>query len=149
MQGDPAARRDVVLGTHLADDRDEATEALEGGLGHRIAGPEARGEQQEARSTGPTLTASQLTGVVQNNKMQLQRCYESALRASGGRQDGAIKITVAVTVGESGLVKNVLTRGSGLGNMTDCMKSSVKRWRFPSSGGESEFEFPLVFQPGA
>jgi hypothetical protein len=87
--------------------------------------------------------------VVQNNKVQLQRCYESALRAAGGRQDGAIKITVAVNVGESGLVKSVSTKGTGLGNMTDCMKTSVKRWRFPQSGGESEFEFPLVFQPGA
>jgi predicted Zn finger-like uncharacterized protein len=98
---------------------------------------------------GPTLTAQQLSGVVQNNKVQLQRCYESALRAVGGKQDGAIKITVAVTVGESGLVKSVSTKGNGLANMNDCMKSSVKRWRFPASGGESEFEFPLVFQPGA
>lgn len=105
--------------------------------------------ERETRSSGPSLTAAQLTSVVQSNKVQLQRCYESALRAAGGKQDGAIKVTVAVTVGESGLVKSVTTKGQGLGNMNECMKSSVKRWRFPASGGESEFEFPLVFQPGA
>jgi predicted Zn finger-like uncharacterized protein len=107
------------------------------------------GDEPTPRSAGPTLTASELMGVVQRNKQQLQRCYESALRATGGKQDGAIKITVAVTVGSSGRVQSVSTRGTGLGSMNDCMKSSVKRWAFPSSQGESEFEFPLVFQPGA
>jgi hypothetical protein len=86
---------------------------------------------------------------VQNNKVQLQRCYETALRAAGGRQDGTIKVTVSVTVGMSGTVKSVSTEGAGLGGMTDCIKQSVKRWRFPQAGGESEFAFPLVFQPGA
>ena len=34
-------------------------------------------EESESRAnSGPTLTASQLTGVVQKNKMELQRCYE-------------------------------------------------------------------------
>jgi len=33
--------------------------------------------------------------------------------------------------------------------MNDCIRASVKRWRFPQSGGESEFQFPLVFQPGS
>jgi len=103
----------------------------------------------ERAASGPTLTSSQLSKVVQDNKVQLQRCYETALRASGGKQDGTIKVTVTVLVGMSGTAKQVATQGAGLGNMTDCMKQSVKRWRFPQSGGESEFAFPLVFQPGA
>lgn len=100
-------------------------------------------------SSGPSLNATQLSKVVQDNKVQLQRCYETALRAAGGRQDGAIKVTVNVTVGMSGTIKSVTTQGAGLGNMNDCIRSAVKRWRFPQSGGESEFAFPLVFQPGA
>jgi hypothetical protein len=104
--------------------------------------------KQESAASGPSLTAAQLSAVVQNNKNVLQRCYESALRATGGHQD-TIKVTVTVTVGESGSVKNVTTQGNGLGNLNDCLKTSVKRWRFPASGGESEFAFPLVFQPGA
>ncbi|MDB4988214.1 MAG: Fe-S oxidoreductase [Myxococcaceae bacterium] len=98
---------------------------------------------------GPALTPQQLTKVVQDNKTQLQRCYETALRAAGGKQDAAIKISVNVVVGTSGSAKSVSTQGDGLGNMTDCIRSGVKRWRFPQSGGESEFAFPLVFQPGA
>lgn len=98
---------------------------------------------------GPSLTAAQLMSVVQNNKAALQRCYETALRAAGGQQQDTIKVTVNVVVGESGIVKSVTTQGPGLGNMNDCLKTSVKRWKFPTSGGESEFAFPLVFQPGA
>ncbi len=129
----------------------DAQRALIARMGGGEGGPNLSNTERETPKGGggPALTAQQLTNVVQKNKMELQRCYESALRASGGRQDGAIKITVAVTVGESGTAKSVTTRGTGLGNMTDCMTKSVKRWRFPASGGESEFEFPLVFQPGA
>jgi len=95
------------------------------------------------------LTPAQLTKVVQDNKTQLQRCYETALRAAGGKQEGAVKVTVSVVVGTSGATKSVSTQGDGLGNMTDCLRTSVKRWRFPPSQGDSEFAFPLVFQPGA
>jgi len=97
----------------------------------------------------PALNQQQLTKVVNDNKTQLQRCYETALRAAGGKQEGSIKISVAVVVGSSGTTKSVNTQGDGLGNMTDCIRQSVKRWRFPVSGGDSEFTFPLVFQPGA
>lgn len=95
------------------------------------------------------LTPQQLTKVVQDNKTQLQRCYETALRAAGGKQEGAVKITVSVVVGTSGTTKSVNTQGDGLGNMTECIRGAVKRWRFPQAGGDSEFAFPLVFQPGA
>jgi hypothetical protein len=108
-----------------------------------------RQRPEQAAASGPSLTPAQLSKVVQDNKVQLQRCYETALRATGGKQDGAIKVTVNVTVGGSGSSKGVVTQGAGLGNMNDCIKQAVKRWRFPQSGGDSEFAFPLVFQPGA
>jgi hypothetical protein len=132
--------------SNLTDEQKKMLARMGGGDGPNL--PSSLGDDAPRGGGGPALTASQLTGVVQNNKVQLQRCYESALRQSGGSKD-TIKITVAVTVGESGLVKSVATRGTGLGGMNRCMESAVKRWRFPSSGGESEFEFPLVFQPGA
>jgi hypothetical protein len=100
-------------------------------------------------ATQPSLTPQQLNKVVQDNKSALQRCYESALRAAGGRSESTIKISVNVVVGGSGIAKGVVTNGDGLGNMTDCIKSAVKRWHFPQAAGESEFAFPLVFQPGA
>ncbi len=100
-------------------------------------------------ASGPALTASQLMKVVQDNRPALQRCYETALRSSGGKSDEAVKVTVEVVVGMSGTVKSVETRGQGIGNMNDCLRQSVKRWRFPQSGDESPFAFPVVFQPGS
>lgn len=108
-----------------------------------------RSEQGSGGTVPAALTPQQLTKVVQDNKNQLQRCYETALRASGGKQDAAVKIKVSVVVGTSGTTKSVNTEGEGLGNMTDCIRGAVKRWRFPLAGGDSEFAFPLVFQPGA
>ena len=119
------------------------------GGGDAIAKVGGGGRAESSGNAGPSLTAPQLMGVVQNNKSALQRCYESALRAAGGQQQDTIKVTVNVVVGESGSVRSVTTQGNGLGGMNDCLKTSVKRWRFPASGGESEFAFPLVFQPGA
>jgi hypothetical protein len=116
--------------------------------GPNLAGPKPRDSEGSA-AAGPSLTPAQLSKVVQDNKVQLQRCYETALRAAGGKQDGAIKVTVSLTVGASGTIKLATTEGQGLGNMNDCIRSAVKRWRFPQSGGETPFEFPLVFQPGA
>ena len=120
-----------------------------GGNDPDLSGMRPKSDDQASGPAQATLTPQQLTKVVKDNTVQLQRCYESALRASGGKQDAAIKVTVSVVVGMSGTAKSVSTQGDGLGNMTDCIRQSVKRWRFPASGGESEFAFPLVFQPGA
>jgi predicted Zn finger-like uncharacterized protein len=136
----------------LSDEQRKLIERMGGGSSNdpdlsRVGGN--RGEQSVSGPVAAALTPAQLNKVVQDNKSQLQRCYETALRAAGGKQDAAIKITVNVVVGSSGTTKSVSTQGDGLGNMTDCIRGAVKRWRFPQSGGESEIQFPLVFQPGA
>jgi predicted Zn finger-like uncharacterized protein len=136
-------------GPKLTDAERKLLERMGGGEGGGPSLSNAGRPNREDTPSGPALTASQLMSVVQNNKVQLQRCYETALRASGGKQDGAIKVTVNVTVGAAGSVKNVATEGNGLSTMNDCLRTSVRRWRFPQSGGDSEFAFPLVFQPGA
>lgn len=131
----------------LTDEQRRLFERMNGGA---TSLAEVGPKKPEAKAaTGPSLTATQLSSVVQSNKTALQRCYETALRAVGGRQDGTIKVTVNVTVGQSGTVKNVTTTGQGLGDMNECLKKSVKAWRFPASGGDSEFAFPLVFQAGS
>ncbi len=101
------------------------------------------------KPSGPALTAAQLMKVVQGNRPSLTRCYEAALRSTGGKSSDAIKVTVEVVVGMSGTVTSVNTQGAGLGTMNGCIRQSVKRWRFPQSSDESPFNFPVVFQPGA
>ena len=145
------AKTDPSKAKTLSDEQKRLLERMGGGGNDpdlRAVG--ARSETGGAAGPVPAaLTPAQLTKVVQENKQQLQRCYETALRAAGGKQEGAVKVTVSVVVGTSGTAKSVSTQGDGLGNMTDCLRTSVKRWRFPQAQGDSEFAFPLVFQPGA
>jgi serine/threonine protein kinase len=96
--------------------------------------------------TADSLSAAQLSEVVESNRPQLKRCYEGALRATGGRQEGPLKIGVSVTVGANGATQQVTTDGDELGDMHACIRSAVERWRYPPSSSELEFAFPLVFQ---
>lgn len=92
------------------------------------------------------LTAAQLSKVVRDGKQNLQRCYETAMRSSGS--DDTIRMDVSVTIAESGNVKKVNAKGQGLPGMDNCIERTVKMWRFPASGGETQTQFPLVFSPG-
>jgi len=150
----PAVKPEVAEkpGKQLSEEQRKLIERMGGGSANDPDLSKVGGANRGEQGGGPVtaaLTTAQLTKVVQDNKNQLQRCYETALRAAGGKQDAAIKISVNVVVGSSGTTKSVSTQGDGLGNMTDCIRGAVKRWRFPQSGGESEIAFPLVFQPGA
>jgi hypothetical protein len=93
------------------------------------------------------LKASQLNAVVSRGKMELQRCYEAALRMSPS--DQTIRLDVDITVGLSGTVTSVKTRGPALGDMSSCISRTVRMWRFPNAGEETRTTFPVVFQPGA
>jgi hypothetical protein len=102
-------------------------------------------ETSETETAEP-LGAAQLTDLVESNKPQLKRCYEGALRATGGRQDGPIKVSVSVAIGANGDTQQVTTEGDELGDMHSCIRSAVQRWRYPPSSSDVEFAFPLVFQ---
>jgi hypothetical protein len=112
-------------------------------------------ELQTSRSTNETasssgrggLKAEQLASVVSRGKMELQRCYESALRLNPSTQ--TIRLDVDITVGLSGSVTGVKTRGKGLGDMEICIARTVRMWRFPNASEETRTTFPVVFQPGA
>ncbi len=96
-------------------------------------------------SEGEGLEAAQLIKVVTKNRPTLQRCYEIAAR---GNQAATVRIDVDITVGNSGTVTGVKTRGQSIGNMSDCIREAVKRWRFPAADGSTQTTFPVVFQPG-
>jgi predicted Zn finger-like uncharacterized protein len=95
---------------------------------------------------GKGLDARQLTTVVSKNRPELQRCYETAVRGMG--DPPTVRMDVDVTVGMSGTVTRVRARGSGVGNLKDCIERSVRRWRFPASGNETQTSFPVVFSGG-
>jgi hypothetical protein len=92
------------------------------------------------------LKAEQLAAVVSRGKRQLQRCYEAALRSNPS--DETIRLDIDLTVGLSGTVTKMSARGKSLGDMKDCIKRTIRMWRFPTSGNETRTSFPVVFQPG-
>ncbi|MFW6023310.1 MAG: GYF domain-containing protein, partial [Myxococcota bacterium] len=95
---------------------------------------------------GKGLDARKLSGVVRENRPELVRCYEKAIRGMG--DPPTVRMDVDVTVGMSGTVTRVRARGNDVAGLRDCIERSVRRWRFPSSGSETRTSFPVVFQPG-
>ncbi len=98
------------------------------------------------RATG-SLTAAEMSQVVNRGKKNLQRCYETALRGSGSSE--TVRLDVELTVSAAGNVTEVKTTGQGLPGMNTCIERTVKMWRFPASGEAAATRFPLLFQPGA
>lgn len=106
-----------------------------------------RGSSSSGSSgSGEGLNAQQLGGVVRKNRPALQRCYESAIRGMG--DPPAIRMDVRVSVGMSGKVTSARVTGNDTGGLSRCIESTVRRWRFPTSGNTTETSFPVVFQPG-
>lgn len=102
----------------------------------------------QGETSAAALTAVQLAKVVEDYKAPLRRCYEAALRAAHGVEDPAVKLRVAVVVSRDGSVRSLTTDGESLGALKECIRASVRRWRFPQSSAELEVAFPLVFLPG-
>jgi hypothetical protein len=92
------------------------------------------------------LKAEQLSAVVARGKLQLQQCYETALRANPSNE--TLRLDIDLTVGMSGTVVQMVTRGKSLGDMNECIKRIIRMWRFPAAGNETRTSFPVVFQPG-
>ncbi|MFM2417537.1 MAG: hypothetical protein RL385_2260, partial [Pseudomonadota bacterium] len=61
------------------------------------------------RTIAGPLSASVISAVVRSNRGELQRCYERELRATGGRETAAVKITVTVAVAPRGITTHVST----------------------------------------
>lgn len=98
-------------------------------------------------TTSKPLSSSQVRAIVTKHRPMLQRCYEQAAKASGSQQ--AVRIDVRLNVSPSGSVTKADVAGPSVGNLKNCILSTVKRWRFPASAENTEVPFPLVFQPGA
>jgi predicted Zn finger-like uncharacterized protein len=99
-------------------------------------GPAARSGQSE-------LTADQIRAVITRERPALNRCWESELRRIG--QAATVRLDVDLSIGGSGTVTSVTTRGQSVGTLSDCIERNVRRWRFPPVSGSTQTSFPLVF----
>jgi hypothetical protein len=94
-----------------------------------------------------SLPAAEVSKVVMRGRKNLQRCYETAVRAAP--TDETIRMDVEFTVSAAGNVTNIRTSGGNLPGMAQCIERTVKMWRFPQTDESSPVKFPLLFQPGA
>jgi hypothetical protein len=89
--------------------------------------------------------AAEIGPLIKKGKSEIQACYQRALR-----QDPTLtraRITVSISVGISGLVKNVtLDPPHPSGALESCIKDAISRWVFPLSPVEYGTEFPLVLR---
>lgn len=111
--------------------------------------PKNNRSAEENSTTTNALTANQLKRVVNQNKGALKTCYERSLKKGEAPDNKDLRVNFKLTVGKSGMVKNVNFGGAGakLPTLKSCLNRSVKQWIFPASKGDSDLEFPFVFTP--
>lgn len=100
-------------------------------------------EGPSARSGQTELTADQIRAVITRERPALNRCWESELRRLG--QATTVRLDVDLSIGGSGTVTSVTTRGQSVGTLSECIERNVRRWRFPPVSGSTQTSFPLVF----
>jgi len=91
-----------------------------------------------------SVSESQLAGVVQQNKSAMGLCYQRVLKHDPSLKSA--KMVAKVKIGISGRVTNVTFGDPVLGQaeIGQCLSQSIKRWNFPASDSEYDFEFPIV-----
>jgi hypothetical protein len=91
-----------------------------------------------------SVSESSLANVVQQNKSAMGLCYQRVLKHDPTLKSA--KMVAKVKIGISGRVTNVTFGDPTLGQaeIGQCLAQSIKRWNFPSSDSEYDFEFPIV-----
>jgi outer membrane biosynthesis protein TonB len=106
-----------------------------------------RSPLDDDRGGGATsLNSEQIGSVVRREQRAVQQCWQTALRQVGSAPSHDTRIEVMVTIGGSGTVTSARARGRGIGNLTTCIERTVRRWRFPRTGGTTRTSIPFVFQ---
>ncbi|MEO0323732.1 MAG: GYF domain-containing protein [Myxococcota bacterium] len=145
----------TMTGTTMTSDENLSAEQrallarLGGGSGSSGAAPSAlmvasRMSTAAAGSSEP-LDSAAISRVVNNNRSQLQRCYE---RHGGAGGESRIRVNIDLSIGASGTVTRANARGSNNSLLTRCIEGNVRRWRFARSADGAQTTFPVVFSPG-
>lgn len=84
------------------------------------------------------LDPKEASRVVKQGAQALQRCYERALKKDPALQLRAgIGVMLEITVKAAGTVKDMSLSPRVDGDMTECVRTAVSRWKFPPFAGES------------
>ncbi|MEK6607314.1 MAG: AgmX/PglI C-terminal domain-containing protein [Myxococcota bacterium] len=96
------------------------------------------------------LSDTDITSVITEHKLALKTCYERALKRDPNLQYVSIKIVATVDVADGGNVSGVELSGSTKysDDLSDCLKKSIRYWKFPNTGEEYAVPFPIIFNQG-
>ncbi len=94
------------------------------------------------------LDAATIRRVIRRHLQEIQYCYVSVGLPSNPNLAGMVKVTF--TISQTGLVGQVQISATTLnhGRTEGCIKSAVRRWRFPKPEGSMPFvTYPFHFKP--
>ena len=84
------------------------------------------------------LNPKDASRVVRQGAQALQKCYERALKKNAAlQQRSGLGVVLEITVKPSGVVKDMSLSPQVDGDMTDCVRTAVARWKFPPFAGEA------------
>lgn len=110
---------------------------LAGLLGGGPSGPSGPG--QGGGGGGSSLTQSDIENTVRNYQPGVKRrCWDSA------QQTSSVNVMASVTVGGDGSVQSVSASGNDP-TIARCIENQIRGWRFPVTGGRSQFNVPFKF----
>ena len=83
------------------------------------------------------LNPKEASKVVRQGAQALQKCYERALKKNTALQmQASLAVMLEITVGPSGQVRGTNLSPQVDSEMTECVRSTVARWKFPTFAGE-------------
>jgi len=95
-----------------------------------------------------TLDSSAVKSVVKRRTPSLKTCYERLLRSDPTLEG---RVSVSFIIASTGRVIGIEVHGSGdlasAMKKNGCLSSVIRRWRFPSSDGDTDIELSLSFAP--
>ena len=83
------------------------------------------------------LDPKEASKVVRQGAQALQKCYERALKKNTALQmQAALSVMLELTVKPTGQVKTMNLSPQVDSEMTECVRTTVTRWKFPTFSGE-------------
>jgi hypothetical protein len=84
------------------------------------------------------LNPKEASKVVKQGAQALQKCYERALKKNTALQmQAGLSVTLEITVKPTGQVKTMNLAPRIDNDLTECVRTTVERWKFPSFSGEA------------
>jgi predicted Zn finger-like uncharacterized protein len=110
--------------------------------------PGGGSDQGPGNAPGGQLDGASIQRTVANYSPGVRRgCWETALSSRAADAPTSARVGVTITIAGSGNVENVTTTGDpkGYPNLSRCIESKVRTWRFPRSSGTTTANVPFVF----